>query len=164
MYWRNWARPSVQGAGADAVYLMQEGQATFTKQWAWEHPALLGALGVLPGDGVDMAVMAATVRKVRETWDFDRVWGWDFPACAMAAARTGQPELAIDFLLLDSPMNTYLKNGCNFQRATAPAVPAYFPGNGGLLAAVALMAGGWERGGGVEGRHWRDFRRMGSGR
>ena len=36
-----------------------------------------------------------------ETWQWDRSWGWDFPMAAMAAARTGQPELALDFLLLD---------------------------------------------------------------
>jgi hypothetical protein len=128
---------------ADGVYQMQEGMATFTKEWAWEHPALLGALGVLPGDqgcGIDKDVMARTAQKVRSTWDFARVWGWDFPTAAMCAARSGLPELAVDYLTMDAPMNSYLPNGCNFQRAN---VPAYFPGNGGILAAVGMMSGGW---------------------
>ena len=67
-----------------------------------------------------------------------------FPMAAMAATQAGQPELALEFLLLDSPMNRYLVNGCNFQRAGDNAIPAYFPGNGGLLAAIAMMAGGWD--------------------
>jgi hypothetical protein len=125
------------------VYLMQEGMDTYSEQWAWEHPALLGALGVLPGDGIDLRTMAATARKVRETWDFGRVWGWDFPTAAMCAARTLQPELAVDYLTMDAPMNRYLTNGCNFQRDN---VPAYYPGNGGLLSAVGMMSGGWTGG------------------
>ena len=60
--------------------------------------------------------------------------------CAMAAARTGQPELAIEFLLMDSPMNRYIGNGVNSPRVD---IPAYLPGNGGLLSAIAMMAGGW---------------------
>src|SRR5262249_13752558 len=80
------------------------------------------------------------VKKLREKWNFSRVWGWDFPVCAMAAARTNQPELAVDFLTMEAPMNTYLTNGVNYQREN---VPAYFPGNGGLLAAVAMMSAGW---------------------
>jgi hypothetical protein len=128
---------------ADGVYQLQENTATFSKEWAWEHPALLGAYGVLPGDGIDPQIMAETVRRVRSTWDFTRVWGWDFPMCAMAAVRTNQPELAIDFLTMEAPMNRYLANGGNFQRAN---VPAYFPGNGGILATIGMMAGGWTGG------------------
>jgi hypothetical protein len=133
------AKPTIK----DNLYMMHEGQDTFTKEWAWEHPALLGALGVLPGDGIDPKIMAATAKKVREIWDFTRIWGWDYPTAAMCAARTLQPELAVDFLTMEAPTNKYLANGCNFQRDN---VPAYFPGNGGLLAAIALMAAGWEYG------------------
>ncbi|HEY4330396.1 MAG TPA: glycoside hydrolase family 65, partial [Phycisphaerae bacterium] len=111
--------------------------------WEYEHPALLGALGVLSGEGIDPAIMAATAKKVRESWDFTRIWGWDYPTAAICAARTLQPELAIDFLTMEAPTNKYLPNGCNFQRDN---VPAYFPGNGGLLSAIALMAAGWDNG------------------
>jgi hypothetical protein len=54
-----------------------------------------------------------------------------------------RPELAVDALFLDSPKNVYLPNGHNYQ---APRLPLYLPGNGGLLAAVAMMAGGWDGG------------------
>lgn len=44
-------------------------------------------------------------------------------------------------LLLETAKNRYLPNGHNYQR---PNLPCYLPGNGGLLYAVALMAGGWQ--------------------
>ncbi len=139
---QNLAPPTVK----DGLYMMHEGQDTFTTQWAWEHPAMLGALGVLPGDGIDAAIMTATVKKLRATWDFARIWGWDYPTAAMCAARTLQPELAIDFLTMAAPTNRFLANGANFQREGSNAVPCYYPGNGALLAAIALMAGGWDNG------------------
>jgi len=122
-------------------YVMQEVVSDTYTKWNWEHPGLLGALGVQPGDGVDVDTMRRTVRKVMEVWRWDRCWGWDFPMAAMAAARVGEPELAVQALLLDVPKNRYLANGHNYQR---PNLPAYLPGNGGLLAAVALMAAGWQ--------------------
>ena len=85
--------------------------------------------------------MRATVEKTMQTWQWDRCWGWDFPMLAMAAARAGRPDLAVDALLLDTPKNTYLRNGHNYQH---PALPIYLPGNGGLLAATAMMAAGWD--------------------
>jgi hypothetical protein len=115
---------------------------TFTN-WNWEHPALLGALGVQPGDGVDSAIMKRTVRRVAECWKWERSWGWDFPMGAMAAARVNEPQLAIDLLLREESKYRYLPNGHNYQR---PNLPAYLPGNGGLLAAVALMCAGWTDG------------------
>ena len=59
----------------------------------------------------------------------------------MTAARLGRPEDAVNALLMDTPKNRFLPNGHNYQR---PNLPLYLPGNGGLLAAIALMAAGWE--------------------
>jgi hypothetical protein len=124
---------------AEGVYLQQEGMLdTFTK-WNWEHPSLVGPLGMLPGDGVDPAVMKATVRKVMAEWKWDRCWGWDFPMMAMAAARNGEPALAVDALLHPSK-----KNGFNAAGLSTGGPFPYFPSNGGLLYAVALMAAGWD--------------------
>ncbi len=53
----------------------------------------------------------------------------------------GEPEKAVDALFLESPKNRYLANGHNYQSAR---LPLYLPGNGGLLAAVAMMAAGWD--------------------
>jgi protein-glucosylgalactosylhydroxylysine glucosidase len=127
----------------DGLYLMQEGLADTYTQWNWEHPALVGAYGVQRGDGVDPVIMRRSVRRLMECWQWDRCWGWDFPMAAMAAARVGEPELAIDALMLEVPKNRYLPNGHNYQR---PNLTAYLPGNGGLLAALAMMAAGWTGG------------------
>jgi len=42
---------------------------------------------------------------------------------------------------MNTEKNRYLPNGHNWQR---PNLPCYLPGNGGLLYAIALMAGGWQ--------------------
>lgn len=106
-----------------------------------DHPSLLGALGLLPGRMADREIMRRTLRRVVETWQWDQTWGWDYPLAAMTAARVGEPSLAIDLLLMDTPKNRYLPNGHNYQR---PGLTIYLPGNGGLLAAVAMMAAGWD--------------------
>jgi len=108
-----------------------------------DHPTVLGAYGMLPGQGVDPQLMERTLEKVLKTWDWDSTWGWDYPLIAMAAARLGRADLAIDALLMGVPKNRYLKNGHNYQ---SPSLPVYLPGNGGLLTAVAMMAAGWEGG------------------
>ena len=60
---------------------------------------------------------------------------------AMNAVRVGEPEKAIDALMMNKRTNTYLKNGHNFQDNR---LRVYLPGNGGLLTAVALMCAGWD--------------------
>lgn len=123
----------------NGLYLQQEGMTnTFTKM-NWEHPSLIGPLGMLPGDGVDPALMKNTVRKVMATWKWDACWGWDFPMMAMAAARNGEPALAIEALLHPSKRNGFNELGLS----TGGPFP-YFPSNGGLLYAVAMMAAGWD--------------------
>jgi len=108
-----------------------------------DHPSFLMALGQLPGDGVDRATMARTLDAVLTTWDWEKkIWGWDYPMIAMTAARVGEPRKAVDVLLkTDGPNNRYTANGHNPQRGD---LPVYLPGNGALLAAVAMMAAGWD--------------------
>ena len=88
-----------------------------------------------------LETMRRTLHWVFEHWDWPSTWGWDYPMVAMTAARLGEPERAIDALLLDTPKNTYRANGHNHQR---PGLTLYLPGNGGLLTAVAMMAAGWD--------------------
>lgn len=107
--------------------------------FAFEHPALIGTFGMLPGDGVDQATLARTLAKIDATWNYDRTWGWDFPMLAMAAARCGQPDKAVDFLLHPAGGFQFDEHGL----ATGGPFP-YFPSNGALLTAVAMMAGGWD--------------------
>ncbi|MDR1925406.1 MAG: hypothetical protein LBQ66_13630, partial [Planctomycetaceae bacterium] len=123
----------------DGVYLSQENMPdTYTKM-NWEHPSLIGPGGMIPFDGTDPVTVKNTVKKVWTTWSWNRCWGWDFPMMAMAAAKNGEPEMAIDALLHPSGKNGMNKTGLS----TGGPFP-YFPSNGGLLYAVALMAAGWD--------------------
>ena len=98
---------------------------------------MLAAMGVLPGAMVDRETMRRTLKRVLKDWQWAETWGWDYPMTAMTAARVGEPELAVDALLMDTSKNKYFANGHNYQR---PGLPLYLPGNGGLLAAIAVMA------------------------
>ena len=123
----------------DGLYLQQEGMTNTYTTMNWEHPGQIGIYGMLPGDGVDKKIAHATVRKVFETWKWDSCWGWDFPMMAMAAARVGEPGMAIDALIHPSHKNLICANG--FSRG---GPYPYFPANGGLLYAIAMMAAGWD--------------------
>ena len=63
----------------------------------------------------------------------------------MTATRLEQPQVAVDTLLMNSSTNFYLKTGYNHPSPSG-IISAYLPGNGGILIAVGLMAGGWENG------------------
>jgi hypothetical protein len=125
----------------DGVFVHSaEWKDTYDKR-AWEHPDPIGVLGMLPPtEGVDLPTAHRTVLKVWRTWDWNRCWGWDFPWMAMAAARVGEPQIAVEALLKEADnKNRYDRRGMNLG-GPGP----YLPGNGGLLYAVALMAAGWE--------------------
>lgn len=111
-------------------------------QFRKDHPAVLGALGFLPANSrLDSAVMRNTLNEILREWDWESTWGWDYPLVTMTATRLHQPEDAIDALLMDTQKNRYLINGHNYQDQR---LRLYLPGNGGLLAAIALMTAGWD--------------------
>lgn len=126
------------------VYLATESATdSYTNpKWRTDHPAVLGALGMVPeSPKLDKNVMKSTLDTVWKTWSWADTWGWDFPMTAMNAARLGLPEKALDALFMDIQTNTYLRNGHNYQDGR---LRIYLPGNGGVLAAIAMMAGGWD--------------------
>ena len=122
---------------------------TFEEKCRNDHPAVLGACGMLPislmspiSPLFSKEKMTATLDWVMQNWNWATTWGWDYGMTAMAAARLGQPETALKALLIDTQKNTYLKNGHNFQ--TSDRLRLYLPGNGALLTAVAMMCAGWD--------------------
>ncbi|BCM91563.1 hypothetical protein IAD21_03438 [Abditibacteriota bacterium] len=123
----------------NGLYVLHDGVQDMWTKWNFEHPALTGIYGMLPGDGVDRETMRRTFDKVCATWDFNHTWGWDFPMLAMCAARLGEPNRAIDMLMHPSGGFQFDERGL----ATGGPFP-YFPSNGALLYAVALMAAGWD--------------------
>ena len=119
---------------------------TFTEKCHNDHPAVLGACGLLPLSPshplYSQEKMASTIDWVMQNWNWATTWGWDYGMTAMTAARLGQPETALKALLIDTQKNTYLVSGHNFQ--TADRLRLYLPGNGALLTAVAMMCAGWD--------------------
>jgi hypothetical protein len=133
------ARPPV----GDGKYLFAESapDSYADPRWNKDHPAVLGALSFVPGPGIDTTTMRNTFDWVWKNWDWPDTWGWDYPMIAMCAARLGEPERAVDALLLDTPKNHWALNGQVYQR---PGLTIYLPANGGLLYATAMMAAGWD--------------------
>jgi hypothetical protein len=125
-----------------------------------DHPSFVAALGYLPGKDVDRAAMARTLDAVLARWDLRQTWGWDWPMLAMTATRLGRPDLAVDFLLTDQKNFQFGISGMtprvHVVADDAPhaagigvdgpgyrrAAETYFPSNGSLLLAVALMVAG----------------------
>ena len=129
----------------DGLYVNAESAPdTFTNaDQRRDHPTLLAPCGMLPCEHVDREMMRRTLHEVMRSWNFEQTWGWDYPLIAMTAARVGEPGIAVDALLMKTQKNTYLPNGHNYQDAR---LSLYLPGNGGLLAATAMMAAGWDGG------------------
>ena len=121
----------------------QLSEESFDEKSRSDHPAVLGACGLLPRVPLyNKDTMTRTLSWVMQHWNWQSTWGWDYGMVAMTAARLGQPESALKALLIDTQKNTYLKNGHNFQ--TADRLRIYLPGNGALLTAVAMMCAGWD--------------------
>ena len=116
---------------------------TFADKCRNDHPAVLGACGLLPYTSLyNMKKMKGTLDWVMKNWNWQTTWGWDYGMIAMTAARLGDPETALKALLIDTQKNTYLPSGHNFQ--TPDRLRIYLPGNGALLTAIAMMCAGWD--------------------
>jgi hypothetical protein len=129
------ARPHVTDGRYDAI-------ATKPYLKRVDHPSMLGAFGFVPPTPlVEPEIVRATLQDVLREWDWSTSWGWDYPVMAMAATRLGDPQLAVDSLLLETERNRYTAVGHN--PVFGNAVPVYLPANGSLLSAVSLMIAGW---------------------
>lgn len=128
----------------DSIYLATESAPdSYTNPYLLtDHPSVLATFGMLPETPMlDKGIMKNTFEKVWQAWNWQDTWGWDFPMVAMSATRLGMPAFAVDGLLMNIRTNTYLNNGHNYQDTR---LRLYMPGNGGLLAATALMCAGFE--------------------
>jgi hypothetical protein len=128
----------------DNKYLFTESATdSYTNpEFRTDHPAVLGAFGMMPGmNQVNDTVMRNTFNWIWNNWSWNETWGWDFPLTAMTTIRMGLREKTIDALLMNIQTNRYLVNGHNYQDER---LRIYMPGNGGLLAAAAMMCAGFD--------------------
>jgi len=93
-----------------------------------------------PTSDLNITIAKATAEKVWTHWNISRCWGWDFPMLAMSAARNGNREKAIEWLL--HPLFIFDDVGMPVGGVRVPT--PYSPGSGALLLAVAMMANGWD--------------------
>lgn len=159
-FWRTAASPKCKGDAAAEPCKNRD------------HPSFLMAYGFIAGARIDPAAMKRTLAAVEANWDLRQTWGWDFPMVAMAAARLGEPDKAIDWLFADRKNNQWGVTGMTprvhldahaddlvpvsggaggVAMANNPdgagyrrAAETYFPSNGALLMAVGMMAAGWD--------------------
>ena len=136
-------------ATRDGLYLFSENavDSYIDSSFLHDHPMIAGCLGMLPpAPEVDPAVLEKSLNALWDSWDWQSTWGWDYPMLAMSAAYLKKPDWAVSYLSMKTVKNTYLTNGHNYQRAD---LSIYLPGNGGLLAAVALLCtkDGWPKDG-----------------
>lgn len=130
----------------DGLYIFSNFRSDTFSTRTFDHVDNIGIAGMLPPfPGLDPATARRTVEEVGRNWNWDATWGWDFPWMAIAAARVGNPKLAVDSLLRSSSKNQYDERGI-----CTGGPGSYLPGNGGLLYAVAMMAAGWD---GAPDRH-----------
>ena len=57
----------------DGVYLAHENCPDTYTLYNRDHPSMVGALGILPGTMVDKNIMAKTLDKIFDSWQFDEV-------------------------------------------------------------------------------------------
>ncbi|KIX04559.1 uncharacterized protein Z518_05429 [Rhinocladiella mackenziei CBS 650.93] len=106
-----------------------------------DHPSMAMIYGFIsPPPDFSLTIFNNTMQRIYQTWNFTESFGWDFPMLAMAAARLGDYERAVDFLLDPNFQFDDLGMPIGGSRVPTP----YFPGSASLLMAVAMMSGGWK--------------------
>lgn len=140
--WRATAKLMAELPEKNGLYIAHKNCPQTYEKFNRDHPSMLAVMGLLPGYRADKKIMEASLNHVLECWDFSTMWGWDFAMMAMTAVRLGKPELAIDILMMDTPKNSYVTSGNNYQKLRED-LPLYLPGNGSLLLAVTLMIAGY---------------------
>ncbi|KAI0439769.1 Six-hairpin glycosidase-like protein [Xylaria telfairii] len=132
---------------ADDAFALYEGipdMWTPNSSTVTDHPAMSGIFGLLPppssGPPLNLTVVRNTESKIRELWDWDDCWGWDFPMLAMNSLRLGDVDQAVAYLL--DPLFKF--DDAGYPEGGSRVSTPYFPGSSSFLLAVAMMAGGWD--------------------
>jgi hypothetical protein len=123
---------------AEGLYLAHENCPDTFGKFNRDHPSMLYGYGFIPNDDVKRDIISDTFNKVKQSWNFSSMWGWDFAFMAMTLAMLGRHEEAVDMLLMETSKNCFVSSGNNYQKGRSD-LPLYLPGNGSLLFAVAVM-------------------------
>lgn len=129
----------------DGMYLEIETEPAIFAGTGGLPTSMLMVLGFMPKvDLVDTETVRRTFHEVTRRNGLERWVSWSMGQGAMTATRLGEPETAVAILTSQAPAARFLNAG-HVRRPKEPdGCPAYFPVNASLLAAVGLMAGGWD--------------------
>ena len=107
--------------------------------------AMLMAYGYLPETPmVNKEIMQNTFTAIVNRNGIGSFVSWSMGKGALTAARLGDQETAIDIVCNDAPAARFNRSGYVQRPKEGLGCPAYLPVNSSFLAAVALMAGGWD--------------------
>ncbi|QSZ37147.1 hypothetical protein DSL72_009241 [Monilinia vaccinii-corymbosi] len=116
----------------------------------FDHPAVAGIYGWLPPTSsptLNLTILRNTASKILSLWDLEGSYGWDFALLAMNSLRLGDVDQALAYLL--HPDFQFDDAGYPVGGSRVPT--PYFPNTGGLMLAMAMLAGGWD---GEPGMHF----------
>ena len=106
----------------DGVYVLHEGVQDMWTKWNFEHPALTGVYGWLPGDGVDLRPCGHGGQSLHGVALRD-LWGWDFPDARDVRRPARRAGEAVDFLLHPRPASPSATTASR-RAARSPTSPA----------------------------------------
>lgn len=108
---------------------------------------MIMAYGYLPKTNmVDTDIMKKTFLAIFQRNGLSAFVSWSMGKAALTAARLGLQETAIDIVCNDSPKAAFNKSGYVPRPKEGIACPAYLPVNSSFMAAVGMMAAGWDDG------------------
>lgn len=107
--------------------------------------SMLLAFGYLPATPkVDVATARRTFAAINAHNGLDRWLSWQMGQGGMTATRLGQPDVAIEILTNTARPARFMPSGYVRRPRDPDGAVAYLPANSAFLAAVGLMAGGWD--------------------
>lgn len=131
---------------SDGKYLEIETIADLYREPGDLPTSMMMALGFLPQtDFVDRETARRTFHELNQRGGGPQRWlSWQVGQGALTAARLGEPETAVAIATNAAPAARFMPSG-HVRRPKEPeGCPAYLPVNASLLAAVGLMAAGWD--------------------
>jgi len=116
----------------------------YSKQGGYPSDMLM-ALGYHPQTSmVDKEIMKNTFSAILQRNGLSSFVSWSLGKAALTAARLGYQQTAVDIVCNDGPKSRFNKSGYVPRPKEGIGCPAYLPVNSSFLAAVGLMAAGWD--------------------
>ena len=145
MHWDNIMKKLAHLTIQDGKYVeIESDPEMYTRQGNFSS-AMLMALGYLPQTPmVDRKIMQNTLMAIVQRNGIPSFVSWSMGKGALTAARLGDQQTAVDIVCNDTPAARFNKSGYVLRPKEGLVCPAYLPVNSSFLAAVALMAGGWD--------------------